>query len=363
MKTNNRFSCLPIVTACAMSLILCICFQSTFPCSTFLLKHGNQSVFGKNYDWNIEEGMVVINKKGVSKTAINYTNPVTWKSKYGSVTFNQYGQGFPCGGMNEAGLVIELMWQDEAEFPSPDSRPEIDNMQWIQYQLDNAATVDEVLASDTLIRIAPLSEAAIHYLAGDRNGGCAVIEYLNGERVYSKNNDMPVKALTNNTYAESIGFLKLHRGFGGHMPIPKSNGSLERIVRIAKMIKGYDTNKSKDIVTYGFGILSSISAGNYTKWSIVYDLENRSVYFHTWSKKKIKKIDLTGLDFSCKSPAKAISINTGLSGDITDRFSAYTYKMNKRLIRSTFGKTYFLESISKDLFERVMRYPEKLKCE
>jgi penicillin V acylase-like amidase (Ntn superfamily) len=26
------------------------------------------------------------------------------------VTFNQYGRNFPSGGMNEAGLVIELMW-------------------------------------------------------------------------------------------------------------------------------------------------------------------------------------------------------------------------------------------------------------
>jgi choloylglycine hydrolase len=174
---------------------------------------------------------------------------------------------------------------------------------------------------------------------------------------------MPVKALTNNTYAESIGFLKLHRGFGGHLPTPKGNGSLERIVHIAKMIQEYDPKKSKDIVTYGFNLLSFVSGGNYTKWSIVYDLGDRSVYFHTWSRKKIKKIDLAGLDFSCKTPVKAVSINTGSSADITDRFSTYTYKMNKRLIRNTFGKTYFLEGISKDLLERVMHYPEKLKCE
>jgi choloylglycine hydrolase len=30
---------------------------------------------------------------------------ISWISKYGSITFNQYGREFPTGGMNEKGLV------------------------------------------------------------------------------------------------------------------------------------------------------------------------------------------------------------------------------------------------------------------
>ena len=40
--------------------------------------------------------------------------------KYGAIFFNQFGREFPMGGMNEAGLVVELMWLDETVFPSPD---------------------------------------------------------------------------------------------------------------------------------------------------------------------------------------------------------------------------------------------------
>ena len=64
-------------------------------------------------------------------------NTISWVSQYGSITFNQYGKEFPTGGMNEKGLVVELMWLDGTIYPQPDERPAIGVLQWIQYQLDN----------------------------------------------------------------------------------------------------------------------------------------------------------------------------------------------------------------------------------
>jgi len=70
-------------------------------CTTFCYQDGGALVFGKNYDWNVEDGLVVVNKRGVVKTAMIERGPATWTSKYGSVTFNQYGREFPSGGINE----------------------------------------------------------------------------------------------------------------------------------------------------------------------------------------------------------------------------------------------------------------------
>ena len=39
------------------------------------------------------------------------------------------------------------MWLDSSEYPKPDGTPSVNELQWIQYQLDNFATVGEVLAS------------------------------------------------------------------------------------------------------------------------------------------------------------------------------------------------------------------------
>jgi len=137
---------------CIGILILSILFINLLPlaglsCTTFLLDNGGQPLFGRNLDWYLGDGLVIINKRGVEKTAnpdpFNRVNLLTWTSKYGSATFNQHGREFPLGGMNEAGLVVETMVLEETEYPSPDSRPEIEILQWVQYQLDNFSTIEE----------------------------------------------------------------------------------------------------------------------------------------------------------------------------------------------------------------------------
>ena len=53
----------------------------------------------------------------VDGRSIENGGTISWTSKFGNVTFNQYGKEFPTGGMNENGLVIELMWLNEARYP------------------------------------------------------------------------------------------------------------------------------------------------------------------------------------------------------------------------------------------------------
>lgn len=90
-----------------------------FACTTFFINKNGQLVFGRNYDWITDAGMVCTNLKGLEKTSSSMDDgtQVTWISKYGSTTFNQYGKEFPTGGMNEKGLVVELMWADGTQYP------------------------------------------------------------------------------------------------------------------------------------------------------------------------------------------------------------------------------------------------------
>lgn len=207
-------------------------------CTTFLLGQDGKQVFGKNYDWHLGAGMVIINQRGVSKTAMQGigSDPVeyaSWISKYGSLTFNQYGREMPTGGMNEAGLVVHLMMLHETQYSKPDSRNPIKDLQWIQYQLDNFNSVEQVIQSNSNIRILYNEVPGLHYLVADKKGNCATFEWIKGRFVCHTEKRLPVKALTNNTYEDSLRYLRRHKGFGGKMPIDNTEFSLDRFVRAA----------------------------------------------------------------------------------------------------------------------------------
>jgi choloylglycine hydrolase len=78
-------------------LVLGLCSADrAVACTTFCLQNGTDLVFGKNYDWNVEDGLVFVNKRNVQKTAMDGGDPAaSWVSKYGSVTFNQFGREQP----------------------------------------------------------------------------------------------------------------------------------------------------------------------------------------------------------------------------------------------------------------------------
>ncbi len=216
-------------------VVIAVIPQVSQACSTFCLDHNNQPVFGKNYDWNVDDGLVIVNKRNVLKTSAAEEPSISWTFKYGNVTFNQYGREFTHGGINEAGLVIELMWLSETRYPTPDSRSGLDCLQWVQYQLDNFSTVAEVIASDSKIRIVS-TETPLHYLVCNSTGTCASIEFLDGKMVSHSGKTMPFKVLTNSTYAQSVEFLKQHGRFGGTTPIGNTSGSLDRFARAANLI-------------------------------------------------------------------------------------------------------------------------------
>jgi penicillin V acylase-like amidase (Ntn superfamily) len=192
-------------------------FTSSLPaCTTFFINKDGQMIFGRNYDWITGNGMVCTNLRGLSKTSDKTSDGATisWISKYGSITFNQYGKEFPTGGMNEKGLVVELMWLDGTKYPEADDRPAVGVLQWIQYQLDNCSTVDELIATDKTIRIASKG-TPLHYLVADSSGNVATIEFLDGKMKVHKGKELPFAVLTNDMYSSSLEQTKITTSASG----------------------------------------------------------------------------------------------------------------------------------------------------
>lgn len=112
-------------------------------------------------------------------------------------------------------------------------------LQWRQFLLDNYARVSEVIASDALVRISPRRNGlGIHVLISDRTGDCASIEFLNGEMVVHTGAQLPIRVLTNDTYATSI-----YHWQKGKAPMLDIGQSIERFIQAAEMIENYDTDR------------------------------------------------------------------------------------------------------------------------
>ena len=330
------------------------------PCTTFCLDKGDQLVVGKNFDWTVGDALVIVNKRNVSKTASlnpewGEEQPAIWISKYGSVTFNPWGREFPFSGINETGLVVSAMGLGESEYPAPDSRPSITASQWIQYQLDNFSTVEEVITSDSQLRICPSDPMQYHFLVCDSMGNCATLEFIEKKLVYHTKETMPVKVLTNITYAKCIEYWEKDE-----IPTPDYAVSVKRFITAADMLTNYDPETSGSAIEYAFNILSNLTWYIPTQWSIVYDIHNLRINFHTRENEQVRYVDLSSFDFSCKTPVRVLDIKEDLSGDVSGNFIDYTYEINRGLIEKTYSFIY--DGLSDEVLDAYAHYPESTVC-
>lgn len=340
-------------------LLLLATAISTFACSTFLLNKNGQLVFGRNYDWVSGNGILLVNAAGLQKKAFltSGEQPVSWTSQYGSVTFNQFGKEMPHGGMNEKGLVVELMWLQGTGYPAADKRAALNELQWIQYQLDNCASIEEVLATDRKIRIDRDHSAPLHYLVADASGKAATIEFLDGKTVVHQGNELRAPVLTNSTYESSIAQLD---------PATRSkepNNSLDRFTKACHMLQQYQQgNNSTAPVDYAFNILNNVSQAQYTKWSIVYDISNRQIHFTTYGNNQRRSISFAGLDFKCNGQAKWININSPLTGNIAGNLKPLDETQNLLVVRKSVEESRTHLQITEESIVALGKYFSSIKC-
>jgi hypothetical protein len=278
-----------------------------------VLKADKTLLFGSNYDNEIWPGLVCVNKRNVKKMG---WEPATtggvaeWVSKYGSVTFNVAGYQLAWAGMNEKGLVMSTMALGETKNPEPDTRPPLVSPFWMQYILDRCATVDEVLATNKIVRI---KDTVDHYLVCDASGDVTVIEFLDGKMICHRRDSLPVKALANKVYAECVS--KWREGVGRD-----GNQSESRMARIEDKLSKFDPDGVIRPAAYAFEILEDVSSPPYTRWSIVFDIRNGMIHFKTYANRAERLIDAKKIDYGCETPAVMMDVHSNFKGDVTNAF-------------------------------------------
>jgi choloylglycine hydrolase len=332
-------------------------------CTTFRLKEKNGNLFfGRNFDFPAGQGQIHINQRNLQKTSMIIVpeKPFTWISRYGSISFNQNGREFPYGGMNEPGLVIEQMMHENAEskYPALDDRHGLEELQWIQYQLDVSASVADVIASDKTVRISFTSIAPLHFLAADASGNVAVIEYVNGKMVVHTGKDLKYPVLANTTYDVSLAVKKKLDAAGAKIAPEMSGSQFDRFALAAGMVEAFNP-LSGPALEYAFDILNNVSQGG-TQWSIVYDLKKKVIHYRTRSNKSIRHMTLNLFDFSCAAARLFVDIEENANA-VAD-FKTCDYESNLKLIDDVWSSVEFLKPLPQEFRISWAKYPDTVIC-
>jgi len=194
-----------------------------------------------------------------------------------------------------------------------------------------------------------------------------VIEFIEGEMVVHTDETMPVKALTNNTYEESIDSWKKSRWWMFWKLLERIfwKSSLTRFQIAADRVKSFNENGKDKAVEYAFDTLEKTrdegAESNPTQWSMVFDTENLQIHFHTRTNPEIRSISLAMLDFSCTAPARMLDIHQNLSGDISNDFVDYSHEVSLNHFLRFFEKCGLVD-ISPEEIRALTKHLESFEC-
>jgi choloylglycine hydrolase len=354
--------CRPYRILAATTLALLIKTADAPACTVISAPQFKDHLVGKSYDWDFEDGLLIVNKRRVEKKALvldTTSTPAQWTSRYGSVTFNQYGREFPLGGINESGLVVEIAWLDGTQYPRADSRPSLNELQWVQYQLDQFATVKEVLAHVTDTRIAQ-AHAPVHYLVCDAARECLTVEFLRGKVVTHSGSKLDVPVLSNDPYAIHRKALGKYQGFGGRRSLPAGGDSFARYARAAAFARSSQGSTETESQAQLFTLLQAVNQGDFSKWHITYSTANGLISWRSASRQRIKTARLADFDFACSSPVKIHPVVSDTEGDTSAQFEDYTADANRKLLNTTLKP--IADKLPPGTLDLVADYPETLSC-
>jgi len=120
----------------------------------------------------------------------------------------------------------------ESEYPAPNNQPSLNQLEWIQYQLDISAELEDVIDNSSAVQIVPVA-TPVHYMICDRWGNVGILEFIDGELILYQGKDITIPVCSNMPYGESRTALQDYQGFGGGKPVPTDWRSMPDIIAIA----------------------------------------------------------------------------------------------------------------------------------
>ncbi len=300
-----------------------------------------ETVTGRTMDWKEDlQSNLWIFPRGMSRDGGLGDASLSWTSQYGSVVASLY-EGGTADGMNEAGLVANLLYLVESEYPADDDpRPAIVISAWAQYVLDQFATVEEAdseLRKETFRMVTVVApngaSGTVHLSLSDPSGDSAIFEYIGGELKIHHGRQHQV--MTNSpVFDEQIALNKYWQQIGGTVMLPGTNRAADRFARASFYINACAQSANpREAAASVFSVMRNVSVPrgirtpdqpniSSTIWRTVSDQKHKIYFYEDTASPGMVWVDLNQIDFSPGSGTRKLTLvgNYNLSGDQTDQF-------------------------------------------
>ena len=276
--------------------------STAFPCSA-VAKRGLNKGFhlAANYDWRAHGGFVFLSPRGqqkFSKIPSHHHSDAGkfWISRYASLTLSQFGRDYPMQGINERGLA-GMVLVAPAQYPTIGKIGVITENLWLQYQLDQFSSIQEVAEHLDDFGIRKIS-ADLHWFLCDASGECATVEFSEGQgRIYRTTDDR-LQVLTNSPALESWDWY--HEWSQSGRALPEGYGSMARFTRLA-------WRASHEGVLDLPSALDDVAQEGFTAWQTIFDLKRREMLVRLagddW-----RQISFNGLTLHCRQDLPMLSL-------------------------------------------------------
>lgn len=292
-------------------------------------------VTGRNMDWKTEmHSNIWVFPKGIKRNGEAGENSLEWTSKYGSVVTSAF-EIASTDGMNEKGLVANLLWLPETQYQVRDkSKPGLTIAAWVQYMLDSFATVQEAvdfIEEGTFQVISSMMPdgsrlATLHLSISDATGDCAIFEYVDAKLTVYHNKEY--KVMTNSpTYDKQLALSEYWKAIGGLIFLPGTNRPADRFARASFYINALPkTDDERIAVASVFSVIRNASVPygistpdmpeiSTTQWRTVSDSKNLTYFFESSLTPNTFWVRLQDVDLSENAPVLKLSVAEGETYD------------------------------------------------
>ena len=310
---------------------------------------------GRSMDWKLPMvSNLWVFPRGMARDGAAGPRSAAWTSRFGSLIVSGYDIA-TADGMNEAGLVVNLLWEVEATYPEDDGfTPRVSLAVFPQYLLDRYATVAEavddlrtnpVLVAGGEVPVGPPGRAAtVHVSLSDATGDSAIIEFVNGEMVIW--HDRAYQVMTNEpAFDRQLAVLEYWRNVNPREFLPGTVRASDRFVRAHFYINAVVQSDDPRVaaasvfsvirhtsVPWGITVADAPNLST-TRWRVVADHKDRRYHVESVISPSVFWVDLDRLDFAEGAPTLQLDLGVDmarvLSGEVSADFvpaAAFTFQ-------------------------------------